>query len=279
MTFNREQVNQTYGSPGLAKRLLESLATAGLDPQRLTAEDLITFDELHIMGRDATLALGRLANLHEEMRVLDMGSGLGGAARTLAQNFGCHVTGVDLADEFVKAAQELSRRVGLDHKVTFRQADVLDLPFESQGFDAVFMFHLCMNIEQKTSLYQEARRVLKPDGLLLLWEICSGPREPLIYPVPWAANDQFSYLVSIPTLLNHLSAAGFKVRIAEDATTEAQTWVKARVAATGNSRLRRPTPDLNLVLDNFRLKRANVSKNLMENTISLLRASATHAYS
>ena len=277
MTSNREQVNQTYGSPGLARRLIESLATAGLDPQLLTTEDLITFDELHVMGRDATLALGRLANLHKEMRVLDMGSGLGGAARTLAQTFGCHVTGVDLMDEFVGAAQELSHRVGLDHKVAFQQADVLDLPFESHRFDAAFMFHLGMNIEKKTSLYQEARRVLKADGLLLLWEICTGLREPLIYPVPWAANDRFSHLVPISTLLNHLSAAGFEVRFAEDATSEAQAWVKARVAAMGKSRSRRPTPDLNLVLENFRLKRANVSKNLMENTITLLRAFGTQA--
>ena len=65
------------------------------------------------MGRQATVELGRLAGLTDAMRVLDIGSGLGGSARTLAVEFGCRVTGVDLSAEFVDAVLVLSERVGL----------------------------------------------------------------------------------------------------------------------------------------------------------------------
>ena len=75
----------TYGSVRLAGRLLESLQAVGYDLDRLSAADLITFDELHVMGRQATVSLGQLAGLTDAMRVLDIGSGLGGSARTLAR--------------------------------------------------------------------------------------------------------------------------------------------------------------------------------------------------
>ncbi len=95
--ISTDTVNATYGSVRLADRLLESLKEVGYDLDRLSAADLITFDELHVMGRQATVELGRLAGLTDSMRVLDIGCGLGGSARTLAAEFGCHVTGVDLS--------------------------------------------------------------------------------------------------------------------------------------------------------------------------------------
>ena len=70
------------------------------------------FDEQHGGGREATRELARLTGLHAGMHVLDVGSGLGGPARTLAAEFGCRVTGRDLTDDSV-AAVMLTARVGL----------------------------------------------------------------------------------------------------------------------------------------------------------------------
>ena len=80
-----DTVNTTYGSVRLADRLLESLQGVGYDISRLSAADLVTFDELHVMGHQATVSLGGLAELTDAMRVLDIGSGLGGSARTLGR--------------------------------------------------------------------------------------------------------------------------------------------------------------------------------------------------
>ena len=92
-----DQVAAHYsGSGGLADKIAESLQGAGKDLNELKTTDLATVDEFHIRGRKSTLALAEQMNLSEETRVLDMGSGLGGPARTLAEAYGCHVTGLDL---------------------------------------------------------------------------------------------------------------------------------------------------------------------------------------
>jgi ubiquinone/menaquinone biosynthesis C-methylase UbiE len=269
-----DTVNTTYGSVRLADRLLESIQEVGYDLGRLSAADLVTFDELHVMGRQATVGLGRLAGLTDSMRVLDIGSGLGGSARTLAAEFGCHVTGVDLSQEFVDAALVLSERVGSADRVGFRHGDALNLPFEKNRFDAAFMIHVNMNIADKKGLFAEAGRVLKPGGKLILWEIFKTAKPDLTYPVPWAEDESFSFLIPMAEMVSLVEAAGFSPLQVDDATAEASEWVRARLVPKRDRRPRLPRPDLDLVLGNFRLKRANLSKNLLRGAVGVLRAVA-----
>ena len=269
-----DTLNATYGSVRLADRLLESLQAVGYDLGRLSAADLITFDELHVMGRQATVELGRLAGLTDAMRVLDIGSGLGGSARTLAVEFGCHVTGVDLSAEYVDAALVLSKRVGLADRVDFRHGDALNLPFEENQFDAAFMIHVNMNIADKRGLFVEAGRVLKPGRKLVLWEIFKTAEPDLTYPVPWAEDGSFSFLIPMADMVALVEAVGFSPLQVDDATAEAAEWVRARQEPKQNRQPRLPRPDLDLVLGNFRLKRTNLSKNLLRGAVGVLRAIA-----
>lgn len=270
-------VNATYGSANLADRLLDALQHTGHDLDKLCTDDLRTFDELHIMGREATVQLGQSARLAQGMRVLDLGSGLGGPARTLARGFGSHVTGIDLSREFVTAATVLSRRVGLERRVAFGQGDVLRLPFAGQQFDAVFMIHLSMNIGDKEMLFQEAGRVLKKGGRLLLWEICRGETPGFIFPVPWARDTSFSFLIPMAQMTVLLKRCGFANLEARDATDQAAAWVRSRQSGAKPKPPGRPRLDLNLVLEDFRLKRANISKNLLQGCIRVLHGVATKA--
>jgi MPBQ/MSBQ methyltransferase len=269
-----DTLNATYGSVRLADRLLQSLKAVGYDLDRLSAADLITFDELHVMGRQATVELGRLAGLTDAMRVLDIGSGLGGSARTLAAEFGCHVTGVDLSAEFVEAARVLSDRVGLAEWVDFRHGDALNLPFEENRFDAAFMIHVTMNIADKKGLFAEAGRVLKPRGKLVLWEIFKIAESDLAYPVPWAEDESFSFLIPMAEMVALVEAAGFSPLRIDDAMAEAAEWICVRLASKPDRRPRLPRPDLDLVLSNFRQKRTNLSKNLLRGAVGVLRAVA-----
>ena len=264
-------LNATYGCVRLADRLLESLQEVGYDLGRLSAADLITFDELHVMGRQATVELGRLAGITNSMRVLDIGCGLGGSARTLAAEFGCHATGIDLSEEFVDAAVVLSERVGLAERVDFRHGDALNLPFEENQFDAVFMIHVNMNIADKKGLFAEAGRVIKSGGKLVLWEICRTEEPDLTYPLPWAEDESFSFLIPMAEMVSLVEAAGFSLPQVNDATGEAAEWVRARLVPKRDRRPRLPRPDLDLVLGNFRLKRANLSKNLLRGAVGVLR--------
>ena len=97
--------------------------------------------------------------------MLDIGSGLGGPARHFAEMFGAHVTGIDLTQEYVDVANELTRRCGLAERAVFSQASALDLPFTRNSFDRASLIHVGMNIADKATLFAEVRRVLEPGAL------------------------------------------------------------------------------------------------------------------
>ena len=83
MTAYDRPVNEHYGRGDLAAKILEALRAAGKDPDAPTFQALAPVDQLHARGREATLELARLAGITPGMRVLDVGGGLGGPARTL----------------------------------------------------------------------------------------------------------------------------------------------------------------------------------------------------
>src|SRR5262249_56243784 len=89
------------------------LRSAGKDFNKLTTADLVVVDEFHIRGRKATLELGQKMNLNARSHVLDIGSGLGGPARTLAETYGFRVTGIDFTPAFCDAGTAMSDLVGL----------------------------------------------------------------------------------------------------------------------------------------------------------------------
>ena len=74
-------LNAHYGRANLDEKLLAALQKAGKDIHALTREDIQSFDQNHIGGNASTRALAQLVDLQEGDHVLDIGCGLGGAAR------------------------------------------------------------------------------------------------------------------------------------------------------------------------------------------------------
>ncbi|MBN2038051.1 MAG: methyltransferase domain-containing protein [Chitinispirillaceae bacterium] len=88
-------------------------------------------------GREYSRAAARMAGVNPASRVLDMGCGYGEAACTLAADFRCKVTAVDMNAENV----EMGRRISLDkrvsHLITFEVADILTCDYAQTPFDLV----------------------------------------------------------------------------------------------------------------------------------------------
>jgi MPBQ/MSBQ methyltransferase len=217
---NVQAINDYWGRDGLGQAILEVLTAAGKNLETLTIDDLAPLDQFHGGGMAATVRLARLAGLQPGMRVLDVGGGLGGPARTLAVKFGCHVTVVDVTESYVRAAQVLTAQLGLGDRVTHQVANALELPFDDRTFDVVWTQNSGMNIAAKERLYVGLHRVLRPRGLLALQEPMAGLVQPPIFPVMWARDASTSFL-RVPVEMRALiEAAGFRARAWDDVTSE-----------------------------------------------------------
>jgi ubiquinone/menaquinone biosynthesis C-methylase UbiE len=205
------RVAQHYATENLEQRILAAFEAAGKPRASITADDLAPVDEFHIGGREATEAVAAQMHLHPGMRLLDIGSGIGGPARYFASAHGCHVTGIDLTPEYVRTAQTLSALVGVSASVQFEQGSAIGLPFEDHSFDAGYMFHVGMNIQDKTKLFREVKRVLRSGAIFGIFDVMRvGPGE-LQFPVPWASKADESFVATTEDYRNALVDEGLAI--------------------------------------------------------------------
>jgi SAM-dependent methyltransferase len=269
MSDGFEGVRDHYRATGLTERLK---AVLGPEQQRLTPQQLGALDQFHTRGLAATAELARLAGITADMSVLDVGSGVGGPARFLAANHGCHVTGVDLSEPFVEAARYLTGRTGQGGQVSFECASALTLPFDDGRFDAVFLQHVAMNIADRARLYREIRRVLKRGGRFATYDVVLNGGEPHYpvpyYPVPWARTPATSFLLTAAATREAIEPAGFRTLVWQDDSEAARTWI-TQLRAAGPP----PSPNLGTVMGpDFAQLAANLGRNLMEGRLGILTA-------
>lgn len=234
-------VNHHYARGDLEAVLLAALQAAGKRVDDLHPDDLAPVDHFHTGGKAATLDLLRLAGLQAGMEVLDVGGGLGGAARLLAGEHVRRVTVLDLTAEYCRVGARLTAYTGLSDRVTFQVGTATAMPFPAAHFDAVWTQHSSMNIADKARLFAEIHRVLRPHGRLALYEIMAGPVQPLHFPVPWAHDGSINFLLPPEAIRSLLIQMGFREVAWVDARAAAIEWFRARLPAAGQ-----PAPALGL---------------------------------
>ncbi len=182
----------------------------------VTVEDLATFDEFHIGGRRASEAFFNGLDFPADGHLLDVGCGLGGAARFAADRFGCRVSGIDVTLEYVRVGNALSVLVDLDRRVELSHGCGSLMPFADDSFDGGFMMHVGMNIRDKPALFAEVHRVIRPGALLGVYDVVrTGPGK-LDYPVPWAGTPETCFLSTPAEYVEAFHLAGFKILARRD---------------------------------------------------------------
>ena len=130
------------------------------------------------MGQPVTDALVDYAEPKPEMRVLDLGSGTGEPAISLATKVGAqgHVTALDLSAELLVIAQERAQARGLTNFST-RQADAHCLPFPDSSFDLATSRFGVMFFREPELAFRELHRVLRPGAraCFLVWGSVEQP--------------------------------------------------------------------------------------------------------
>jgi len=138
---------------------------------------------------------GSLDKLPPNTTVLDVGCGIGGSSRILAQDYGFDVTGVTISPQQVKRAQELTPE-GLSAK--FQVDDAMALSFPDESFDVVWSIEAGPHMPDKAIFAKELLRVLKPGGVLVVadWNQRDDRQIPLNFwekPVMRQLLDQWSH--------------------------------------------------------------------------------------
>ncbi len=206
-----DDISHHYTHGSLVAAIRSGIGSLGKTINSITVDDLAPIDEFHIGGRQATEDfLGQL-DLSPEQHVLDVGCGLGGAARFTASRYGCRVAGIDLTPEYVETATVLCGWVGLDSRISLHQGSALAMPFADRVFDRAYMLHVGMNIEDKAKLCSEVSRVLRLNSLFGIYDVMRTGDGELRYPVPWATTAASSAVAKPSEYRDALEAAGFTV--------------------------------------------------------------------
>jgi SAM-dependent methyltransferase len=200
--------------------ILGSLAADHLDTERLQARDVYTRN-LDCQNLGTFPMLEVLAGVVAEYgapgpkdKLLDIGCGLGGPGRFLADRFGCLVVGTDLLTKRIEIAKELTRKTGLAKRISYRVADATDLPFADRAFSHAWMLDVSMHIRDKSALFREIARVLRPGGLFVMHEQ-TAPIPEVMRPV----TRQAPYIApSLPQLIRYVDEAGLRVLTWRDTT-------------------------------------------------------------
>jgi len=204
-------VTAHYDGGELLASIRTGVTALGKTPATVTIEELGPVDEFHIGGRPATTELCEQLGVSNTDKVLDIGCGIGGAARFVASTFGCRVTGLDLVPNYIDVARELTNWTSLSQQVDYEAGSALEMPFPDGEFDHAFQLHVAMNIADKSALFNEVARVLRPGGQFAVYDIMRTDKGEIEFPMPWAADASMSFVEELEVYRTALEGAGFEI--------------------------------------------------------------------
>lgn len=153
----------------------------------------------------------------ENMKVLDVGTGLGGSAFYMARNFNASVLGIDLSLNMIEIACEKNEKYKYKN-VRFEVSDCTLRDFSENSFDFIYSRDTILHIQDKPALFQKFYKWLKPGGKLFISDYCAGEKS--------AWTDEFTKYVASRGYDLHTPAgygelikkAGFSTVVATDST-------------------------------------------------------------
>ncbi|MCC6259888.1 MAG: methyltransferase domain-containing protein [Anaerolineales bacterium] len=188
--------------------------TAQLDATQYTRESILKYEKIFgknfvsTGGAESTREIIAMLNLKPGMKVLDIGSGLGGSAFMMAQEYGAQVHGLDLSHNMLDIAQERLHELNLEKQVSFEYGDFLESQIDAQ-YDVVYSRDAFLHIHDKAKLFQVIFKTLKPNGLLFFTDYCWGEGEHSEEFLAYVA--QRGYAMYTPKEYGEfIKAAGFK---------------------------------------------------------------------
>jgi SAM-dependent methyltransferase len=261
-------VSDHYTHGGLLDAIRAGVERLGKSPNTVSVEDLGPVEEFHIGGRVASESFLDQLGLLPDDHVLDVGCGLGGTSRFVAQRYASRVTGIDLTHEYIETGRVLCSWVGLEHRIALDQGSATAMSYSDDVFDKAYMMHVGMNIADKQSLISELYRVLRPGGYFGIYDVMRVGDGDITFPVPWAATAEASVVASPDEYKSALNAVGFRV-IAERNRREFALDFFARLQASTAAAGGPPPLGLHILMgETAPMKVKNMIGNILESRVA-----------
>lgn len=166
--------------------------------------------------------LAHKMNLKEDMKVLDVGCGVGGPAREITRFTGANITGLNNNDYQIMRANNWAKANKLDHKLNFVKGDFMQLDFADNSFDAVYAIEATVHAPVLETVYSEIYRVLKPGGTFGVYEWVmtekfdetSDYHKEIVYGIE--IGDGIPKMYGVDVAVAALKKVGFEIQVQED---------------------------------------------------------------
>lgn len=253
-----------HWSSGDVYRLIVSALDKMSKPlEGITIEDLAPVDHFHARGLPATVELADRLPIKAGQHILDIGCGLGGPARYIAKRFQCKVSGLDITEPFVEAANKLTALLRMEATVKLELGDGQLLPYPDSHFDGAYTQHVTMNVADRPKFFAEAYRVLKPGAFFALTEHGLGPKGDPHHPVPWSADGSGAYLLAPSETRALLEKSGFEDIVVEDTGAKYAAGYRMAIEKAENGAL--PPLGIHILLGETALQKTrNTLRNIEE---------------
>jgi len=237
-----EILSKMYGRYhlGLERGVTLALSKASYrkDCASFLTSDFHDFDQEHFGGTEPVdVFLTCLEQLHS-CQVLDVGSGLGGAARHIAQAGCMRVTAVEVHPDRARLAIMLNKLVALDKRVEVLPCDFLTADLDENSYDGVLAILSILHMPEKQIALKKISNSLKPSGRFLIEDfVC--PR-PLTEEESSFMREEISCpnLMSLDSYLHTLNSAGLRVDSVEQRTVVWAEASRGRLKTFRDNRLR-----------------------------------------
>ncbi|KAI5057579.1 hypothetical protein GOP47_0027981 [Adiantum capillus-veneris] len=156
------------------------------------------------------------------MKVLDVGCGIGGPLREIANFSGASITGLNNNGNQIKRGIVLNQQFGLTHLCDFLKADFMQIPMPDDSYDAIYNLEACCHAPDLVSLYKELYRVLKPGQCLAGFDWCMTKHYDPQSSIHKSIKAEIEYGNGLPDIrttteyMQALKDAGFQILMEED---------------------------------------------------------------
>jgi SAM-dependent methyltransferase len=187
-------------------------------------------------GPEHVIAMSKLLGLTPEMSIADLGAGLGGQARVLADHFGVWVTGFETSHYLVEAGNKMSHMAGMIRKAPIKYLDVESTePFERR-FDRIYGHGFLSKLSQLSDMIHKVSAALKVDGLVLATDYFAQDKKTLLDPevIDWLASEPHKpHIHVIGKVLKEFEFQKLNIRVNECVTDQYSKLVSTQWKVAG----------------------------------------------